>query len=65
MSDHLTYNLAEMGYNVAKYVPYGEVRTVMPYLLRRAEENSSVKGQSSRELKMIRKEIRRRSKVMH
>lgn len=60
MSDHLTYNLAEMGYNVAKYVPYGEVKTMMPYLFRRAEENSSVKGQTSRELKMIREEIRRR-----
>jgi len=60
MSDHITYNLAEQGYNVAKYVPYGEVRTMMPYLFRRAEENSSVKGQSSRELKMIRTEIRRR-----
>ncbi len=60
MSDHLTYNLAEMGYNVAKYVPYGEVKTMMPYLFRRAEENSSVKGQTSRELMMIHKEIRRR-----
>jgi proline dehydrogenase len=49
-----------MGYNVAKYVPYGEVKTMMPYLFRRAEENSSVKGQTSRELKMIREEIRRR-----
>ncbi len=62
MSDHLTYNLAEMGYNVAKYVPYGEVKTMMPYLFRRAEENSSVKGQTSRELKMIHGEIRRRRK---
>jgi len=60
MSDHITYNLAGQGYNVAKYVPYGEVKTMMPYLFRRAEENSSVKGQSSRELKMIRTEIRRR-----
>lgn len=63
MSDHLTFNLAEMGYNVAKYVPYGEVKTMMPYLFRRAEENSSVKGQTSRELKMIRKEIRRRKQA--
>lgn len=60
MSDHITYNLAGQGYNVAKYVPYGAVKTMMPYLFRRAEENSSVKGQSSRELKMIRTEIRRR-----
>jgi proline dehydrogenase len=63
MSDHITYNLAEMGYNVAKYVPYGAVRIMMPYLFRRAEENSSVKGQTSRELKMIREEIRRRKLV--
>ena len=60
MSDHITYNLAEEGYNVAKYVPYGAVKTMMPYLFRRAEENSSVKGQTNRELKMIRTEIRRR-----
>lgn len=63
MSDHITYNLAWQGYNVAKYVPYGEVKTMMPYLFRRAEENSSVKGQSSRELKMIRTEIERRKKT--
>lgn len=60
MSDHITYNLAESGYNVAKYVPYGAVKTMMPYLFRRAEENSSVKGQTSRELKMIKTEIKRR-----
>lgn len=60
MSDNLTYNLAERGYNVVKYVPYGQVKTMMPYLLRRAEENSSVKGQSSRELKLIHSEILRR-----
>ncbi|MCE5205232.1 MAG: proline dehydrogenase family protein [Porphyromonadaceae bacterium] len=63
MSDHITYNLAEQGYNVAKYVPYGEVKTMMPYLFRRAEENSSVKGQSNRELKMIRTEMKRRRSV--
>lgn len=62
MSDNLTYNLAELGYNVVKYVPYGEVKTMMPYLFRRAEENTSVKGQSSRELKLIEKEIKRRKK---
>jgi len=60
MSDNLTYNLAANGFNVVKYVPYGEVKTMMPYLFRRAEENSSVKGQTSRELKLIEQEIRRR-----
>jgi len=60
MSDHITYNLAELGFNVAKYLPYGEVETMMPYLFRRAEENSSIKGQTSRELKLLQKEIRRR-----
>lgn len=60
MSDHLTYNLAEAGYNVVKYVPYGKVKTMVPYLIRRAEENSSVSGQSSRELLLIKKELKRR-----
>lgn len=60
MSDHITFNLAKAGYNVAKYVPYGPVKTVMPYLLRRAEENTSVAGQSSRELTLIRRELHRR-----
>ena len=60
MSDHLTYNLAEGGYNVVKYVPYGEVKTMVPYLIRRAEENSSVAGQSSRELSLIQQELKRR-----
>ena len=60
MSDHLTYNLAEQGYNVVKYVPYGAVKTMIPYLIRRAEENSSVSGQSSRELTLIKQEIKRR-----
>jgi proline dehydrogenase len=62
MSDNISFNLAQDGYLVAKYVPYGPVRSVMPYLLRRAEENTSVAGQSSRELTLIRKEIRRRKK---
>lgn len=62
MSDNISFNLAKEGYLVAKYVPYGPVRQVMPYLLRRAEENTSVAGQSSRELVMIRKEISRRKK---
>lgn len=60
MSDNISFNLAGAGYNVAKYVPYGPVRAVMPYLFRRAEENTSVAGQSSRELTLIRKEIKRR-----
>lgn len=60
MSDNISFNLAKAGYNVAKYVPYGPVKAVMPYLLRRAAENTSVAGQSSRELLMIRKELQRR-----
>ncbi len=61
MSDHISFNLATAGYNVAKYVPYGPVKKVVPYLLRRAQENTSVAGQSSQELKMIKQELRRRS----
>jgi proline dehydrogenase len=60
MSDNISFNLASEGYNVAKYVPYGPVRSVMPYLFRRAEENTSVAGQSSRELTLIKKELKRR-----
>jgi len=60
MSDNISFNLAKVGYNVVKYVPYGPVESVMPYLLRRAAENTSVAGQSSRELSLIRKELRRR-----
>ena len=60
MSDNLTYNLANAGYNTAKYLPYGPVAAVMPYLLRRANENTAIAGQSSRELLLIQKEIRRR-----
>ncbi|MFC4220314.1 proline dehydrogenase family protein [Flagellimonas marina] len=60
MSDHITYNLAAHGYNAVKYVPYGPVRDVMPYLIRRAEENTSVAGQTSRELALIQKERKRR-----
>lgn len=60
MSDNISFNLAKAGYNVAKYVPYGPVELVMPYLIRRAAENTSVAGQSSRELTMIRKELSRR-----
>lgn len=60
MSDPITFNLADHGYNVAKYVPYGPIREAMPYLIRRAKENTSVAGQTSRELTLIRKEIARR-----
>lgn len=60
MSDHLSYNLANEGFNVAKYVPYGPIEEVMPYLLRRANENTSVAGQTSRELKLIQQERNRR-----
>jgi proline dehydrogenase len=60
MSDNISFNLAKAGYNVAKYVPYGPVKAVMPYLFRRAQENTSVAGQSSRELTLIRAEVRRR-----
>ena len=61
MSDHISYNLAFAKYNVAKYVPYGPVKEVMPYLIRRAEENTSITGQTSRELALIMKEKARRS----
>lgn len=60
MSDHISFNMAAAGYNVAKYVPYGPVKHVIPYLTRRAEENTSVKGQTGRELGLIKKELERR-----
>ncbi len=60
MSDNISYVLADAGYNVAKYVPYGPVKYVMPYLIRRAQENTSVGGQSSRELTMVKRELQRR-----
>lgn len=60
MSDHISFNLAAAGYNVAKYVPFGPVKDVMPYLIRRAEENTSVAGQTSRELNLIKQERKRR-----
>jgi proline dehydrogenase len=61
MSDHISFNLAAEGYNVAKYVPYGPVKNVLPYLIRRAQENTSVKGQTGRELSLIIKEKQRRA----
>lgn len=60
MSDHISFNLANEGFNVAKYVPYGPVKEVMPYLMRRAEENTSVAGQTGRELRLLDEEINRR-----
>ena len=60
MSDSISYNLASAGYRVVKYVPYGPVEKVMPYLSRRAAENSSIAGQSSREFELVKKEMKRR-----
>jgi proline dehydrogenase len=64
MSDNISYNLAKAGYNVAKYVPYGPVEAVMPYLFRRAEENTSVAGQASREYSLIKRELERRRRAV-
>lgn len=61
MSDNISFNLAENGYNVAKYLPFGPVKEVMPYLIRRAQENTSVAGQTSRELGLLEKERARRN----
>ncbi len=60
MGDNLTYNLASNGYNVSKYVPYGPVQAMMPYLFRRAQENSSIQGQTTRELELVNMEMNRR-----
>ncbi len=60
MSDHISFNLGALGYNVSKYLPFGPVRDVMPYLIRRAEENTSVAGQTNRELELLRRERERR-----
>ncbi|MBR9859459.1 proline dehydrogenase [bacterium] len=62
MSDHISFNLAAQGFNVVKYLPYGPVKKVLPYLSRRAIENSSVKGQAGRELSLINKELERRKR---
>lgn len=64
MSDNISFNLAHEGYNVTKYVPYAKVRDVLPYLLRRAEENTSVAGQTGRELRMIKAEMDRRKTIV-
>ena len=63
MSDHISYNLSKDGYNVAKYVPYGPVKDVIPYLVRRAEENTSIAGQMGRELTNISREKKRRKNI--
>jgi proline dehydrogenase len=60
MSDNISFNLANSGYHVAKYLPYGPVKDVLPYLMRRAQENTSVAGQTGRELSLINKELKRR-----
>ncbi len=60
MSDNISFNLAAAGYNVVKYMPYGKVKNVLPYLLRRAQENTSIAGQTGRELSLLKKEIQRR-----
>lgn len=62
MSDHISFNMAAAGYNVVKYTPYGPVHNIVPYLLRRAEENTSIAGQTTRELFLINKEVERRKK---
>ncbi len=60
MSDHITFNLAQAGCSVSKYLPFGPIKDVVPYLMRRAQENSSISGQTGKELLLIKKEIRRR-----
>lgn len=62
MSDHISFNLAAAGYHVVKYLPFGPVEDVLPYLIRRAEENTSVAGQTGRELRLIREELQRRKR---
>jgi proline dehydrogenase len=60
MSDNITFNLAKSGFSVSKYLPFGPIKDVIPYLMRRAQENSSVSGQTNRELVLIKKELQRR-----
>ena len=61
MSDNISFNLSKHGYNVAKYLPYGPINEVMPYLIRRLNENSSISSQTNRELQLIKSEIIRRN----
>lgn len=63
MSDHISFNMAAAGFNVVKYLPFGPVKDVLPYLFRRAEENTSIAGQTSRELNLINAELKRRKKA--
>ena len=63
MSDNISFNLAKNGFNVIKYLPFGPIKKVIPYLIRRAEENTSVKGQTSRELELIKAELKRRKTI--
>ncbi len=63
MSDNITFNLAKEGFSVSKYLPFGPINEVIPYLMRRAQENSSVSGHTGRELKLIEKELKRRAQV--
>jgi proline dehydrogenase len=63
MGDNITFNLAQLEFNATKYLPYGPVKDVIPYLIRRSEENTSVSGQTTRELALINKEIKRRKKA--
>ncbi|MEO8712935.1 MAG: proline dehydrogenase family protein [Parafilimonas sp.] len=63
MSDNITFNLAKAGYSVSKYLPFGPIRDVIPYLMRRAQENSSMNGQTSREVLLAKSELKRRAKV--
>jgi proline dehydrogenase len=60
MSDHISYNLSALNYNVVKYVPFGPIKSVLTYLIRRAEENTSIAGQTGRELMLLKTEIKRR-----
>lgn len=65
MGDHISFNLADQGYNTAKYLPFGPIKEVIPYLFRRAEENTSIDNQTSRELYLIKKEIARRNQSIN
>ena len=65
MSDNITFNLAKAGFNASKYLPFGPIKDVIPYLMRRAQENSSVSGQTGRELSLIKKEMERRKLIHH
>jgi len=64
MSDNITFNLASAGYSVSKYLPFGPLKDVIPYLMRRAQENTSISGQTGRELNLIKREIERRKKIV-